>query len=202
MRRRLNPRLTGASALVGRRAWVAGVVATLALGVTGCQAAAQSGGSTTVIVVRHAEKAAQPASDPPLTDVGKARAEALWETLKDAGVNAVITTQYARTVQTAAPTAEHLRLEGEIVSAAGADHAARVAAAVKKHAGQTVLVVGHSNTVPGIVAALGATQPAEICDESYDNLYIVTIDAAGKASVIHSRFGAATPVGSCGAMKP
>jgi broad specificity phosphatase PhoE len=158
---------------------------------------------TTVIVVRHAEKAAQPAADPPLTDVGRARAEALWAAVQDAGVRAVITTQYARTAQTAAPTVEHLGIKPEIVGAGGADHPARVAAAIRKHAGETVLVVGHSNTVPAVIAALGAKEPAAICDEAYDNLYVVTIDAGGKASVIHARYGAATPAGpSCGAMKP
>jgi broad specificity phosphatase PhoE len=165
-------------------------------------ASAQGRSSTTVIVVRHAEKAAQPAADPPLTDAGKARAVALWEAVKDAGVQAVITTQFARAVETAAPTAERLGLKGEVVNAAGTDHAMRVAAAVKKHAGETVLVVGHSNTVPAIIAALGAKEPAAICDEAYDNFYVVRIDATGKASLIHSRYGAATPVGSsCETMK-
>jgi len=158
---------------------------------------------TTVIVVRHAEKAAQPAADPPLTDAGRARADALWEAVKDAGVRAVITTQLARTIETGAPTAEHLGIKGEVVAAGGADHATHVAAAVKKHVGETVLVVGHSNTVPAIIAALGAKEPPALCDDAYDNLYVVTMDAAGRASLIHSRYGVATPVGAaCGAMKP
>ena len=192
--------------MIGRRAWLAAAsvgLAAVLLGDAPRIASAQSGASTTVILVRHAEKAAQPAADPPLTEAGKARAEALWDAVKDAGVHAVITTQFARTVETGAPTAEHLGLKGEVVNAAGADHAARVAAAVKKHAGETVLVVGHSNTVPAIIAALGAKEPPAICDEAYDNFYVVRIDGSGKASLIHSRYGLATPVTStCGAMKP
>jgi broad specificity phosphatase PhoE len=205
MRGRQENRLAGARR-VGRRAWLASIAGAvgvvLLLGASPGQALAQRGAATTVIVVRHAEKEARPAADPPLTAAGKARAEALWTALQDAGVRAVITTQYARTVQTAAPTAAHLGITPEVVSASGADHPARVAAVVRKHAGETVLVVGHSNTVPAIIAALGAKEPAAICDEAYDNFYVVTIDAAGKASLIHSRYGVATPVGpSCGTMK-
>jgi broad specificity phosphatase PhoE len=199
-------RSAGRTRALDRRAWFTAILAgfaALLLGGTSRTAVAQGGKRTTVILVRHAEKEAEPAADPPLTVAGKARAEALWQAVKDAGVQAAITTQLARTIQTAAPTVEHLGIKSDVVAAGGADHAARVAAAVKtNHAGQTVLVVGHSNTVPAIIAALGAKEPAAICDEAYDNLYVVTIDESGKASVIHSRYGVATPVGpSCAAMK-
>ena len=187
-----------------RRAWFGIAVGFLValLGVSS-PARAQNGKRTTVILVRHAEKAAEPAADPPLTEAGKARAEALWMALKDAGVRAVITTQYARTVATGAPTASRLGITPEVVNAGGANHPAQVASLVKtKHAGETVLVVGHSNTVPAIIAALGAKEPPAICDEVYDNFYVVTIDEAGNASLIHSRYGAATPPSaSCGSMK-
>ncbi|HEY4304156.1 MAG TPA: phosphoglycerate mutase family protein [Gemmatimonadaceae bacterium] len=185
-----------------RRAWLVTLLAALTFGITARNAAAQNGRRTTVILVRHAEKAAEPAADPPLTEAGKARAEALWLAVKDAGVQVAITTQLARTIQTAAPTVAQLGIRSEVVSANGADHPARVASAIKGHAGETVLVVGHSNTVPAIIAALGAKQPDAICDEVYDNFYVVTIHESGKASVIHSRYGVATPAGpSCGAMK-
>lgn len=156
------------------------------------EVAAQAGQATTVIVVRHAEKAAMPADDPPLTVAGEARARDLWDAVKDAGVGAVITTQFARTKSTAQPTAAALALPTEVVNAAGATPAQDVAAAVRKHAGHTVLVVGHSNTVPAIVEALGAKRPAAICDAEYDNLYIVTIGTDGRAgwctrSLAHAR---------------
>ena len=163
-------------------------------------AASLAAQATTVIVVRHAEKAATPADDPPLTSVGETRASALWDALKDAGVNAIITTQFVRTRATAQPTATALRLSPEVIHASGARHAQDVAAAIRKHAGHTVLVVGHSNTVPGIIEALGAPKPAAICDSEYDNLYIVTLSEAGKAGVVRSKFGQPTPVTSCAGM--
>src|SRR5215813_5123448 len=90
--------------------------------------------STTIILVRHAEKATEPADDPPLTSAGETRARDLWDAIKDAGVTAVITTQYARTRATAAPTATNAHIAVEVVATTGGNHAQDVANAAKKHA--------------------------------------------------------------------
>src|SRR5579862_6135396 len=107
--------------------------------------AAQPAAPTVVIIVRHAEKAAAPAADPPLTEAGVARAKTLASVLADANVRAVISTPLTRTRETARPTADARGLTVELVPlAAGVgEHAAAVASAVRRHAGQTVLVVGH-----------------------------------------------------------
>lgn len=175
-------------------------VGAAAIALNAARLAAQT---TTVIVVRHAEKGSTPANDPPLTDIGRERAKALWLAVKDAGVDAIVTTQLARTRETAAPSAAALHITPDVVPmSSSANHAADVAAAVKRHVGHTVLVVGHSNTVPGIIKALGAPEPATICDSAYDDLYVVTIPASGSATLIHSRYGAATPVdATCAAMR-
>src|SRR5262245_7146592 len=157
--------------------------------------------TTTVILVRHAEKAATPAVDPPLTAAGEARARELWDALKDARVGAIITTQLVRTRATAQPTATATGVTPEVVNAGGANHPQEVAAVVRKHVGQTVLVVGHSNTVPSIIEALGAKKPPAICDGEYDNLYILTLGADGKAGVVRSKFGARAPADACAGMK-
>lgn len=146
--------------------------------------------STTVIIVRHAEKAAEPAADPPLTAAGTARADALAELLKDAGVRAVLSTQFQRTRLTVAPMAARLGLATEIVDARAANHARMVADSIlAKYRGQTVLVAGHSNTVPDIVAALGAPKPDAICDAGYDNLFVVTVPGLGAATVVRLHYG-------------
>lgn len=160
---------------------------------------------TTVILVRHAEKATAPAADPALTETGQARAAALMAIARDAGVNAIITTQFARTRETARLAAESLHVTPEVARAGGAaaQHAQDVARMVLAHAGGVVLVVGHSNTIPAIVAALGAPQPPPICDSAYDDLYVVTVPASGPAHVIHARYGERSPVdASCHAMAP
>lgn len=177
------------------------IVCLTALGLNALPLAAQ--GSTTVIVVRHAERAAQPANDPVLTLAGTARAEALLDAVRGAGITHVLVTDLQRTRLTAEPVAQALGLTPAVVSARAPNHVQAVADSIRARAGGVILVVGHSNTVPGIVTALGGTAPA-ICDDEYDNFYVVTLPASGGATrVIRSRFGTATPVGEgCAAMVP
>ena len=161
-------------------------------------------GTTTVIVVRHAEKAAEPANDPPLTSAGQARAAALVDALRAFPVKAVVSTDFARTRSTAAPLAASRGLTTELVDARAPDHARAVAAGVlARHRGETVVVVGHSNTVPDIVAALGAPKPAPICDAEYDNLFVVRVPASGGAATVERRrYGAASVLdAACASMR-
>ena len=160
---------------------------------------------TTVIVVRHAEKATGQGDDPHLSDFGEARARALARALEDAGVTAVITTQFVRTGETAAPTARAAGVAPEVVPVrwdSVPSNAAAVAQAAERHRGEVVLVVGHSNTVADIVAALGGEKPGEICESEYDRMEIVTIEVTGTVRLIESRYGAPTPLNAgCASMK-
>ena len=159
--------------------------------------------ATVVLVVRHAERA--PGSgDPPLSEAGKARAAVLAEIGKLTGVNAIITTQFQRTRQTAALLAESAGVTPHVVTTQGdiGTHAAEIAAAVRQHAGKTVLVVGHSNTVPAIVAALGGPKFPDLCEPEYDRLVTLILDPEGSVRIVQTRFGAPTPVDSgCAAMR-
>ena len=159
--------------------------------------------ATVVIVVRHGERA--PGSgDPPISEAGQARARALAEIGKAAGVSAVITTQFQRTRQTAQPLVEALGITPVVVNSQAdmAKHAAEIAAAVRQFTGKTVLVVGHSNTVSAIVAALGGPKYADLCEPEYDSLITLVLDAEGGARTVRTRFGAPTPVdASCASMR-
>jgi broad specificity phosphatase PhoE len=140
----------------------------------------------------------------PISEAGQARAQALAEVGKVAGVSAIITTQFQRTRQTAAPLAGALGITPVTVTAQSdaAKHAAEVAAAVRQQAGKTVLVVGHSNTIPAIVAALGGPTFRDFCEPEYDNLITVILDAEGGVRTIRTKFGAATPVDpACASMR-
>lgn len=133
------------------------LIAPLALAALVATPLAQREADTVVLVVRHAEKSA-PSGDVPLSAAGESRAQALVAIGREAGVSAVITTQFQRTRQTAAPLATALGITPEVIDVKGgvAEHVAGIAQAIKtRHAGRTVLVVGHSNTVPAIVTALG-----------------------------------------------
>src|SRR5262249_44546469 len=160
-----------------KRVTVAGLATAMLMCVAAANLAAQA---TTVIIVRHAEKAATPADDPPLSAAGETRAKELWDVGRDAGVDAIIPTQFPGSKETAEPTAKMLKLTPQVINTTAENHPKLVAAAIRKHAGQTILVVGHSNTVPSIIAALGAAKPPPICDLEYDNLYVVTLGSRGK----------------------
>jgi phosphohistidine phosphatase SixA len=138
--------------------------------------AAQAAAQTTVFVVRHAERAdagtsATPmmATDPDLSDVGKARAESLATALKDAGIKAIFTTEYKRTQQTATPLAKALGIE---VTTVPARDMPGLIDKIKAASGN-VLVVGHSNTVADVVSRLGVTETVKVGDNEYDNLLVV-----------------------------
>src|SRR5687768_7418988 len=130
---------------------------------------------TTVILVRHGEKADAPANDPPLTEVGRARAARLAEFLQNANVSVVYTTPLARTRETAAPLGDALKLK-LIETPPNAQYAQQTADRIRKeNVGQTVLVVGHSNTTPALIKALAGVDVPAISDPEYNNLYVVTI---------------------------
>lgn len=149
---------------------------------------------STVILVRHAEKAATPANDPGLTPAGGQRARDLLRALADAKVSSIITTQFERTKATAKPLADSLH-ETPIVVATGEmkAHVDAVAEKVKSaKKGSTVLVVGHSNTIPLIIAALGGPKMPDLCDAEYSHLFVLEMSESG-ARLIRSHFGAADP---------
>ena len=157
---------------------------------------------TVVIVVRHAEKVG-PSGDVPLSPAGEARARILVEVAREAGVTGIITTQFQRTRQTALPLAQALGITPEVVEAKGPapEHAKAVAEAIRsRYAGKTVLVVGHSNTVPAIVAALGGPSFPDLCDEAYDNLFTVIVAPDGSARLLRAKFGARSELTSACAM--
>jgi broad specificity phosphatase PhoE len=163
-------------------------------------AQAAPSGPTTVILVRHAEKDVQPDGDPILTAAGTARAEALAQLLADRGVGAIIVTEYARTQLTAEPLARRLGITPTILPARAGlrEHAMAIADLVHgEYAGKTVLVVGHSNTLPAIVVALGGHPIDAICDGSFSNLYVVTIQPSQHVDVDHRTYGAPDAANAC-----
>lgn len=151
----------------------------------------------TVILVRHAERAAEPRGDPILTEAGAQRARDLLAALRYAGVTSVITTQLQRTKLTALPLADSLGITPQVVRAGGmpvSAHADSVAAAVRARGpGDVVLVVGHSNTIPAIIAALGGPRFADLCESQYASLFILELRAGGAPRMIHASFGMADP---------
>lgn len=147
------------------------------------------GTQTTILLVRHADR--QGSADA-LSPAGTARAQDLARVLEKSGISAIYTSEAARTQQTAAPTASVLGITPTAVSSA--DVAGLVAAIRGSHAGQTVLVVGHSNTVPQIIAEFGGPAVA-IGETEYDNFFLLTLCRCRWQSVklTNLQYGAASP---------
>lgn len=156
----------------------------------GVPAVAEAEGPT-FVVVRHGEKAGDDPRDPSLSEAGQARARALAALLADRDLVAAYATGLRRTDSTARPSAEaHALAITRYDPATPADaFAAQLRAA---HVRGTVLVAGHSNTVPAIVGALCACPTTDMPESEYDRLNIVRVDAQGRARLEVSRYGAAS----------
>jgi phosphohistidine phosphatase SixA len=180
------------------------------------RAANQADELPVLVLVRHADKAAQPTDDPPLTALGAQRAQDLAAALRYAGVTAIITTQLRRTRETAQPLAAAVRITPEVVNvgeralvanpAADAQFPPDVLAEraryikllepkVRRLSG-VVLVVGHDWSVPGLIASLGGPQLPNICASVYDHLFVLT-SVKGSTNLVQGRYGAATPDADC-----
>lgn len=154
---------------------------------------------TTVFLIRHAERADEPRQDPPLTEKGVARSEALARLLSNAGIKAIYTSQFARTKLTAEPLAKQLGVTATPLSLkispsnprAIADESTKETVdKILSHAGGSVLVVGHSNSIPDVIKMLGGDVVPTIDEKKFDDLFVVTVYANGKAKVAHLKYGA------------
>ncbi|MBW3535594.1 MAG: histidine phosphatase family protein [Gemmatimonadetes bacterium] len=151
------------------------------------QDVAAGGAPAVIVLVRHAEKAEAAADDPPLTAEGNDRARLLASLVADLGLDRVLSTDYVRTRETAAPAATRAGLDLETYDPSRLE---ALADALRAAAGRRVLVVGHSNTTPELVGLLGG-KPGPPIDEAaeYDRLYVLTIPASGPVTTLLLRFG-------------
>ncbi len=178
MRRLLHPLLMGSSIIAG-------------LGCSSTAPVAAQKGTTTVYVVRHAEKLDPGDPDSFLSPAGEARAQALWQTLQKSGVKRIYATIKARTQQTVAVVAAERNVEIIALLPDATDDLVDFIRTDDK--GKVVLVCGHSNTVPGIVKALSGVTVDGLSEEQYDRLFKVELppDSQPKVSVL--RYGEPTP---------
>jgi zinc protease len=160
----------------------------LAAVLTGQAAPAQSrpaAGDTVVIyLVRHAEKLDE-SRDPPLTEAGLTRAEDLRHRLNSAGITAIWSTDFQRTRATVKPLAGALSLPVTVYDPSRqSEFAGKLLRTQGRH-----LVVGHSNTIPDLVKALGGEPGTPSEATEYDRLYLVT-SIGGRITSSLLRYGA------------
>jgi phosphohistidine phosphatase SixA len=144
----------------------------------------------TVLLVRHADIDLSATPDnPPLNSAGEQRAKALVHVAGGAGIAAIFTSSFLRTKETVAPLASRLQIQPREAP----DAPILAQQLLSGAAGPVVLVAGHSNTVPEIIAALGAASAAvTIGHREFDNLFVVTASQSGEASALHLKYGTAS----------
>lgn len=146
------------------------------------EATAQSGAITTFILVRHAEKGSDGTDDPDLKPEGMERAKRFAALLKNTDIQGVYSTKYKRTKNTVTPLAQEKGLEVQIYDAAKADV---IDGLLSKHAGGTVVIGGHSNTIPQIANLLtGKEDYKTFPDSDYGNILVVSVVERGKVAKV------------------
>ena len=152
----------------------------------------------TVFLVRHAEKEDEPRQDPPLKKEGVARSQELARLLANAGIKSIYTSQFTRTKSTAEPLATKLGLTVASISLKSnpanprliaEESTAEVVNKIMERPGENVMVVGHSNSVPDVIKMLGGDVVPTIDERKFDDRFIVTVYAKGKAKVTHMKYG-------------
>ena len=137
-----------------------------------------------VFIVRHAEKKPTGGDDPELSLAGQKRAEALARILKDSQITAVFVTEFKRTQETAAPVAKMAHLTSTVVPANDVPGLVAKLRALKASA----LVVGHGNTIPDLMKALGITTPISIPEDDYSEIFVVSLHDPPQLLGLHYPF--------------
>lgn len=135
-----------------------------------------------IFIVRHAEKKSPKMDASLLSPAGLKRAKTLARVLADAPLKAVYCTEYERTRQTAAPTAAEHGLKPVALDSGDLKGLAVRLKAVP--ASEDALVVGHSDTIPDLLTALGVSTRVAIGPADYDDLFIVDL-SSGAAPRFH-----------------
>ena len=143
----------------------------------------------TVILVRHAELEGAAMAEPKhmaLSTAGEERAKRLADLLKDAGINAIYVTDFARTNKTAEPLYRKLNMQPVVLPKGDPrELAERVR---KQHANETVLMVGHTDTLPGLIKALGHPEDIKIDSQDYSNLFVLVPKSEGAPTFLRIRY--------------
>ena len=168
----------------------------LALGVfallLGAYASWSSATTTTIVVVRHAEKEIGAISDAPLSPQGEQRSDRLAQMFGGAEtfgrIRKIYVTNTRRTQQTALQLSQRLGINSEVVDAK-TDSAELAKRVLRENRGGRALIVGHSNSVPEIVRALlrGRAVPP-MGEDEYDTIYVVTVPTMGEPTVLRMKY--------------
>lgn len=150
----------------------------------------RSATTTTIVLVRHAEKVMGTIEDPPLAPEGVRRADRLAQMFGEVkagnGLDVIYVSDTKRSQQTAGPLLSRLGAAPVIYPAGDVDGTVRKV--LREHRGGRALIVGHSNTIPSLIQKLSGQVVPAIPDEEYDNIYVVTVPSFGRSSVLRLKY--------------
>ncbi len=130
-------------------------------------------------LVRHAEKQDDGTRNPSLTNEGLERAKAIADTVKGVKLDAVYSTNYKRTLETAGPSATQHHMDVSKYD----PRKLKEFAEELKHKDGNYLIVGHSNTTPVLASFLSGEKLPMLTEKQYDRVYVVTINSKGEAQL-------------------
>jgi len=143
-----------------------------------------SASTTTIFVLRHAEASAEEGKDPSLSLAGQLRAERLRQVFGETGelgLDGILVSQYQRSQETARPLATALGIP--VIVEADADPATVARRALADFRGKRVMIIGHGNTVPGIVEALSGHRVPPMDETDFATVYVIARPRFSPASV-------------------
>jgi len=141
----------------------------------------------TFILVRHAEKELT-GKNPPLTTAGKSRAIELAKLLEGVEIDAIFSSNYKRTLETAQPTATAKNIKVTMYDPSDLNAFARVL--MMDSSNRTKLIVGHSNTTPDLINILLKEKRLEhISEKGYDDVFILTLLGNGSTKLLPLKYG-------------
>jgi len=138
-----------------------------------------------VYLVRHADRL-DDSVDTPLSTAGEARAKSLAALLRDAGITAIYTSEFQRTIKTAEPLAVASKLTPVAVPAR--DHEGLVNRVREKNCNDVVLIVGHDRTVPDILKSFGYPGEISVGSAEYDQLFVLVPTESNSPVLLRLRY--------------
>lgn len=143
------------------------------IAIAGCAQKNPLTDATTIILLRHAEKDTVNPKDPQLSGAGKQRAQKLANQFPGVKPDAFYATNFIRTKET---IAQWSRISGKQIETYDAAKQTEFAEVLKSQKGKTIVVSGHSNTIPQLVNLLiNQTKYSSLPDNEYSKIFIVTI---------------------------
>jgi len=144
---------------------------------------------TRIFIVRHAEK--ETGKDPLLTAEGNKRAGDLMRVLQNEGIQKIYSSKTRRTQNTGDSLRLQMNIAMELYDADTVCDKLLNAVMENRDFGKTILIIGHSNTIPQIIRKFGVTDYpyGDLGDNDYDNLFLVTYKKE-KARLKKMKYGA------------